>query len=164
MESEIGTVHLPSSHLREQPKTHGSLSPDATTEPIIEPTNSPFNRPISPSVALSCDPVEQATSGGDRGAAATVDPPHAITVTPPLPEQPEDHGASALDEEEWEIIKILDKRETLSGTEYMIRWKNTWLPKRELGNAQKLLREYEAKGRAQRGCKRGRPAGAGKDR
>jgi len=46
----------------------------------------------------------------------------------------------------------------------MVRWKNTWLPKGELGNAQKLLREFEAKGRAQRGCKRGRPAGADKGR
>ena len=46
----------------------------------------PFDRPISPSVALSHDPVKQAIRGGDRGAAATFYPPHATAVTPPLPE------------------------------------------------------------------------------
>ena len=99
MESEISTIHLQSSHPREQPKTHGCLSPN-TTSPTTSPTTSSLDRSISPSVALCCDRVEQIIRGGDRGAATTVDPPHAITVTPPLPEQPEDQGASALDEEE----------------------------------------------------------------
>ncbi len=72
-------------HLREQPKTHGCLSPTTT-----EPTPSSLDRPISPSVALSCDRVEQSISGGDGGAAATVHPPHAITVHQPLPEQHQD--------------------------------------------------------------------------
>lgn len=52
MESEIGNVHLKSSYLREQLKTHGYLSPATTTEPTTEPTISPIDRPISPSVAL----------------------------------------------------------------------------------------------------------------
>ena len=82
IESEIGTVHLQSSHPREQPKTHGCLSPTTT-----EPTTSPFDHPTSPSVALSRDPVEQVIRGGDRGTAATIYPPHAITVTSPLLEQ-----------------------------------------------------------------------------
>jgi len=65
MNSEIGTAHLQSSHPRQQPKTHGCLSPTTT-----EPTPSSLDRPISPSVALSCDRVEQSISGGDGGAAA----------------------------------------------------------------------------------------------
>lgn len=53
---------------------------------------------------------------------------------------------------------MLDKRETMLGTEYMVCWKSTWLLKSELGNAQKLLREFEAKGREQHGRKRRRSA------
>ncbi len=78
MESEISTIYIQSSHPREQPK--GCLSPTTT-----EPTTS-LNHPISPSVALSCNRVEQTIRGGNRGVAATVYPPYAITVTLPLPE------------------------------------------------------------------------------
>ena len=82
MESEISTVHLQSSQPKEQPKTHGCLSHPTTTEHTTEHTTSPFDRPISPSVALSRDPAEQAIRGGAHGAAATVSPP---TPVPSLP-------------------------------------------------------------------------------
>lgn len=88
MESEIDTVHLQSSHPRKQPKTHGCWSP-STTGPTTEPTTSPYNRPISANIALSHDRIEQAICGGDGGAAVTVHPSSVITVTPPLPEQPQ---------------------------------------------------------------------------
>lgn len=52
------------------------------------------------------------------------------------------------------------KKETVPGTEYKVRWKSTWLLKGESGNARKLLREFEANGRARHGRKRGRPARA----
>ena len=159
MESEIGTAHLQSFHPRKQPKTRDCLSPTTTG-----PTTSPFDRPISPSTALSHDRAEQAIRGGDRGAAVTVHPPHAITVTPPLPEQPQDQGSSALDEEEWEVVRIVGKRQRAKGYEYKVCWKKTWLPESELGNAQELLRQFEAQGRAQRARKRGRPARADKGR
>ena len=94
IESEIDIVHLQSSHPREQPKTHGCLSPTTT-----EPTNSPFDRPISPSVALSCEPH--------------------------FPEQPQDQGGPALDEEEWEIVRIVGKRRRGKGYEYKVCWKRT---------------------------------------
>jgi len=153
MESKISTAHLQSSHSREQPKTPGCLSPTTT-----EPTTSPFDSPISPSVALSHHPVEQAIRGGDGGAAAIFYLPHAITATPPLPKQHQDQGGSALDEEEWEIVRIVGKRRRGKGYEYKVCWKRTWLRECELGNAQELLREFEAKRQAQRGGKRGRPA------
>jgi len=159
MNSEIGTAHLQSSHPKQQPKTHGCLSPTTT-----EPTPSSLDRPISPSVALSCDRVEQSISGGDGGAAATVHPPHAITVPQPLPEQHQDQGGSALHEEEWEIVRIVGKRRRGKGYEYKVCWKRTWLLEHELGNAQELLREFEAKRQAQRGGKRRRPARAVKGR
>jgi len=45
-------------------------------------------------------------------------------------------------------MKILDKRETRGGTECRLRWKDTWLPRTESGNAHRLLKKFEAKGRA----------------
>ena len=161
--SEISTAHLQSSLPREQRKTHGCLSPN-TTLPTTSSTTSSLDRSISPSVALSCDRVKQTIRGGDRGAATTVYPLHAIAIIPRIPKQPEDRGASALDEEEWEIVRIVDKRWTESGYEYKVRWEETWLLESELGNEQELLRYFEAQGRAQRGRKRGRPAGADKGR
>ena len=152
---KISTAHLQSSHPRKQPKRHSFLSPTTT-----EPTTSPSDSPISPSVALSRHPVEQVIRGGDGGAAATFYPPHTITATPPLPKQHEDQGGSALDEEEWEIVRIAGKRRRGKGYEYKVCWKRTWLRECELGNAQELLREFEAKHQAQRGGKRGRPARA----
>ena len=115
MKSKISTIHLQSPHLREQPKTHGCLSPptEPTTEPIPDLLNKPpplIDRRIFPSIALYRDPVEQAIRGGDREAAATIYPLHAIAVTPLLPEQPQDQRDSALDEEEWEIVRIVVKR------------------------------------------------------
>ena len=93
---------------------------------------------------------------------ATVYPPHAITVPPLFAERTQDQRASALDIEEWEIVKIVNKRRTGKGDEYKVCWKETWLLESELGNAQKLLLQFEAQGRAQPGRKRGRPAHAGK--
>ena len=159
VESEIGTVDLQTSHASGQPKTHGCLSP-----PTTEPAPSLIDRPISSSVALSWDRVEQATCGGDRRITATVYRPHAITVPPPLAERPQDPGGLALDEEEWEIVRIVGKRRRGKGYEYKVCWKETWLLERELRNAQELLREFEAKYQAQRGGKRGGPARADKGR
>ena len=157
VESEIDTVHLESSSASGQPKTYSCLSPPAT-----KPTPSPIDRPISSSVALSRDRVEQVTCGGDRRITATIYPLHASPVPPPLAERPQDQGGSALDEEEWEIIRIVGKRRRGKGYEYKVCWKETWLLERELENAQELLRKFEAKHQAQRGGKRGRPARADK--
>jgi len=43
-----------------------------------------------------------------------------------------------------------------------VYWEETWLLESELGNAQELLRQFEAKRQAQRGGKRGRPVRAEK--
>ena len=154
IESQTDNVHLQVSRPKEKPKTQGCLCLTAT-----EPTNRPFDDPVFPRVALSREPVEQTIHRGDRKATATGPSPRAITITPLLPEQPQGKGVSASDEEEWEIVKIVGKRRTRRGHEYKVRWKNTWLHWTELGNAQELLRNYEAQGRARRGRKGGRPVG-----
>ncbi len=48
------------------------------------------------------------------------------------------HNAE-LEEQEWEITKIVGKRRVGKVYEYKVRWRSTWLPRRELGNAQQLL-------------------------
>ena len=119
---------------------HGCLSPptptepttEPTTEPITEPTTSPIDRPISPSVVLPQDRGTQAVHRGNHGATATVDPLGVAAAILLSYEQPQDQGGSALDEEEWEIVRIIGKRRRGKGYEYKVCWKKTWLPKYEL--------------------------------
>ena len=54
----------------------------------------------------------------------------------------------ALEEQDWEITRIVSKRRTGTGFEYRVKWKDTWLPKSELKKARRLLREFEARGRS----------------
>lgn len=51
---------------------------------------------------------------------AILDLPSAITVTPPLPRQPQSQRGSAQDEEEdWEIVRIVRMRRTGKVHEYI---------------------------------------------
>ncbi len=43
-----------------------------------------------------------------------------------------------MDEEEWEIRRIVGKRRGGKGYDYKVCWKDTWLRDCELGNAQEL--------------------------
>ena len=90
----------------------------------------------------------------------TISPGPASGIVNIVPvEQAQGHGdAAQVEEQEWEIVKILDKRETLLGVEYMVRWKNIWLPKDELGNLRELLQECNIKGGAWHERKPRRPA------
>ncbi len=71
----------------------------------------------------------------------------------PPPSQQSKARIYVLEEKEWEIKKILGKRRVGKGYEYGVRWKDGWLRGSELGNARRLLREFEAQGRTQRGSK-----------
>ncbi len=51
---------------------------------------------------------------------------------PTSSEQHQDQGGSALDEEEWKIVRIVGKRRKGKGYEYKVCWKNIWLLEREL--------------------------------
>jgi len=79
IESEIGAVHLLSSHPREEPKTLGSL--DAPTIPEL-PTE-PLDPPRSLNVALPQHPYGRVVREGDHGVAAVAGP--HVATTPSLP-------------------------------------------------------------------------------
>ena len=159
VESETDTAHLSSSHPKEQPKMYDCLNPHTA----VEPTTSFLRRPTFASIALTQDRGEQTVPGGDYGAAATVTPSSVTATTPPFPER-EGQRDLAQDEEDWEIVRIVDKRWTRRGCEYKVHWKNTWMSGSELRNAARLVREFDAHVRRQRGGKRGRPARVGKNR
>ncbi len=152
--SEINTadtqLNIPCS--TKEPKTHHCSDPNATAEP--------FDRLCSLSVSPFEDQERRTVHANDHNGrtSATVGFASATATRPFAPEQSQGQGGRAeAEEQEWEVIKILDKRETRSGTEYKVRWKSTWLPRSELGSTRRLLREYEAESRAQHGRKRGRP-------
>ena len=108
---------------------------------------------------------DQTIREGDHEAAVSVYP-YSVTVDiSHFPDRLRGQRDSLLDEEdEWEIVKIVGKRRTRSGYKYNVRWKNTWLPRRELENALKLLHGFEVRGRAQRGRERGQRTCAKKGR
>lgn len=104
MESEISTIHIKSSHLREQSKGCLSLT--------ITKSITSLDHFISLSIALFCNWVEQTICKGDHRAAVIIYLSHTITVTLSLSEQPKDQEALVLNEQKWEIIRIIDKRQT----------------------------------------------------
>lgn len=128
VESKIGP--------NEQAEAHGCLSIQ-NTEPIAEP----IDRPTSPGPALPQHLCKRIVGEDDHGAAVVASPPSAITS--PLSPQSQAQN-TALEEQEWEITEIVGKRRAGKGYEYRVRWKDTWLRRSELGNAQRLLKEFEA--------------------
>jgi hypothetical protein len=135
VESEVGTVHLLSSHPREGPKTHGDL--DAPNAP--EPPSEPLDQPPSPDMARPRRHSGRAVRKNDHRAAPVADPPSAATPSPP---QQGEARTPALALDEWEVRRIVGKRRVGKRFEYKVRWKDTWLPRSELANAQRLLQEF----------------------
>lgn len=134
----IGIPHLESFHPKEQPKTYDCWSPSTIIKSII----SPSDHPNSHGIALFHDRVDHTIPEDNRGAAATIHLPQNTAITSPLLQQSQVQG-SLVSDEQWEIIRIVDKRQSGNGYEYKVCWKETWLPECELGNAQELLREFE---------------------
>ena len=139
MNPEIDITHFKSFHPKEQPKTYDCWSPSTISKSII----SPFDHPNSHSFALFHDQIDHGIPEDNRRAAATIHLSHNTTITSPLPERSQVQG-SLVSDEEWEIKRIVDKRQSEKGYEYKVCWKKTWLPESELGNAQELLQEFES--------------------
>ncbi len=68
-----------------------------------------------------------------------------------------------IKKQKWEITKILEKRAIESETKYRVRWKDTWLLSSKLRSAQRLLKKFETKDRAQHERKRDRLTRMNKD-
>ena len=137
---DIAHTRLNTSYSSKQPNTHYYSDPHATTELL--------DRSCSPGVAPFEDregrPVHKDDHNGR--SSAKFGSADAIIARPLAPEQIQGSGGPAeVIEQEWEITKIFDKRDTGSEMEYKVCWKSTRLPQSELGSAQRLLREYEAK-------------------
>ena len=122
----------------------------------IQPTTEPVDRPISLSVTLPQHSAGRVGGADDLEAAVVANPSSAS----PLPLSQPSSALTLAVEEEWEIRKIVSKRRVGRDYAYKVRWKDTWLHRSELGNARGLLKEFEARGRLQRGPERRRPARA----
>ena len=61
-----------------------------------------------------------------------------------------------MESQQWEIRKVISKRRTRRGWEYKVGWANSWLPRSELENASRLVREFESKDSAQQKSRHGR--------
>ena len=146
-ERGTGETHLLSSHPREEPKTLEGVDPPTAPKPLTETPD----RPTSPDRALPQHPCGQVVREDDRGAEPVASPPSA--AIPPFPEESEAR-IPALEQEEWEVSRIVGRRRVGKVVEYKVRWKNTWLSRSNLGNARELLQEFEAQRRAQRGNQR----------
>ena len=73
-----------------------------------------------------------------------------LNATTPPPPRKGKVGTPAFALDEWEVKEIVDRRRVGKSYEYKVRWKDTWLRRSEFGNAQRLLREFEAQDRVQR--------------
>ena len=153
-EREIENAHLLSSPPREELKTHDLA--DALTAP--DPSVEPLDRLTSPDVPPPQHPNRRVGGEDEHGAPAAASLPTASISL--LPQQSEARS-SVLEEEEWEIRKIIGKRRAGKGYEYKVRWKDTWLPRNELGNARRVLQEFEARQLAHWGSKPRRATRAG---
>ncbi len=86
-----------------------------------EPTTEPIDRQTSPSAALTQHLCERLVGEDDYGAAAVASPPSAIALLFSLQSQAPN---TALEEQEWEITKIVGKRRAGKGYEYKVRWRS----------------------------------------
>ncbi len=88
----------------------------------------------------------------------------AIVIRSFETEQHQNSDDSAeIKKQKWKIMKILEKKAIESETKYRVRWKDTWLLSSELRSAQRLLKKFETKDRAQHERKRDRSTRMNKD-
>ena len=150
VEPELEAAHLPSLHLRDELETHGCFDTPTTLKLLVEP----LHRPASLDVALPWHLDRMIVGKAEDRTAMGASPPNASS--PPPPQQSEAH--TCILEEEWEIATIAGKRRAGTDNQYKVRWSRSWLLRGDLGNAQRLLQEFETRRRAHRGRKQGKPA------
>lgn len=159
VEFKTDIAHLSSSHSKKQSKTHDCLNLHTVIESIILF----LHHSISFNIALSQNRDEQTVSEDDYKAAVTVILLSIIIITSPFSER-KNQQDSSQNEENWEIMRIVDKRWTRRDCEYKMHWKNTWMFDSELRNATRLVRKFDAHVRRQREGKRSRSTRVEKNR
>lgn len=159
VESETDITHLLSSYSKKQSKTHDCLNLHTVIESII----SFFRHSISFNIALSQNQDEQTMSEDDYEAAVTVTLLSIIVVTSSFSER-KNQWDSSQNEENWKIMRIVDKRWTRRNCEYKMHWKNTWMSDSELQNATWLVRKFDAHVRRQHEDKRDKSTRVKKNR
>lgn len=105
MKLETNITHFESSHSRKPSKKCDRLSFSVIIESII----SSFDRSSFFNIALFHDLVEQTTRENNREATTIIHLFHIITIISSLLEQSQIQER-LISNEEWEIIKIVDKR------------------------------------------------------
>ena len=139
VESEIGSAVTLSPQSRKGPEILGCSDALTARGPPIEP----LNQPASAERALPHRPCGEFVREDDHGVTAAASP---FTSTPPPPPWQSKARTPALEEDEWEIRKIVCKRRVGKEYEYRVRWRDTWLPRSELGKAQRLVRQFKGRG------------------
>ncbi len=142
VEPQMEPARTLSSHEKEQPKALDGV--DALT--AHKPPTEPLDPPASPDGALPQNLYRRVVGEVDHGAETVASPPSANA---PWLHQQSESGASPIEQEEWEVKRIVDRRRMGKGFQYRVRWKDTWMAGNELVNAKRLLQEYEARRRAQ---------------
>ncbi|KAL8794447.1 MAG: hypothetical protein Q9182_007623 [Xanthomendoza sp. 2 TL-2023] len=145
-EPVIGAAPLFSSHPIEDPKTPGCINACTDSDLHINP----LDQPHSLDVARPQHHTGRVVREDDRGADAVANPPSA--TTPPPPQQSKVR-TPALALKEWGFRRLVGKRRVGESVEYKVRWEDSWLRRSELRNAKRLLHEFEAQVKRQRGSK-----------
>ncbi len=149
--SDTADTQLNTSCSTKELKTHHFSNSNTIVESL--------NRLCSPSITSFANRERRSIHANSCNERRSVinDSVSAIAIRSLETEQHQDSDDSAeVEKQKWEITKILEKRAAESETKYRIRWKDTWLLSSELKSAQRLLKKFEAKDRAQHERKRGR--------
>ncbi len=113
-------------------------------EPDILNGRSPKKTDSSPSEGDDADNPAHLPTPATSPKQATDDQLDLIAPGP-ASELASGQSEGAHDEQQdWEIEETVGKRRGTKGWEYNVVWANTWWPRSELGNAQRLLQEFES--------------------
>jgi len=117
VESKTNIAHRLSSHPREQSKTHDCLN----SHIVIEPITSFLDCSTTLDIVLPQNRDERTVHEGDYEAAVTINLSSVIVATSSSFERESQRDLAQNEEKKWEIVKIVDKRWTRRGCEYMMR-------------------------------------------
>ncbi|KAL9125754.1 MAG: hypothetical protein Q9217_005086 [Psora testacea] len=132
------------------------LNPPPPIPTSSVPCNDPSRRNLQSRRAVVCKTEASRKSlrhKPNNGAVVR----HTVTPrrAPPRKRLQQDQIQRGRLDRDWEIERIAGVRQTSQGLEYSVVWKESWIPARQLGNAQETVAEYIMKALAPSGgCSR----------